>query len=278
MSTTAALVSSGSSSYIPRMLCCLAVLLQLVMVQTSPGVADQENWCLDETLQKIAPGPASSKFDQCHQWQNRSCCTEESKRMNASSLDFNLEHCSRNGSMSDNCKRHFVLDRCFRECSPNVHPWALMETPSSGLVRYRNVPLCAIDCELWFKACAHDLTCTDNWTNNFRWLNMTDGCPTNKSCLTNYCPINSTCETIEKIYKTSRNFCEKVWDNYWQYTDSPQCMRLQFNKSVNPNDAVSVAHARLSAGAAEHASNLLCFTLQLVVIWALSNHVFIVFS
>nr|XP_045593691.1 folate receptor beta-like [Procambarus clarkii] len=145
--------------------------------------------------------------------------------------------------------------------------------------RYWGVPLCAIDCELWFTACANDVTCTDNWTNNFRWLNMTGDCPTKGSCLTNYCPVNSTCQTFKEIYRTARNFCEKVWDNAWKYAEpTTPCMHLQFNQSaINPNDAVALHYTQIIAGSQMHSCNLMWFSIQLAV-WAFINRILTVAS
>ena len=35
--------------------------------------------------------------------------------------------------------------------------------------RYKNVPMCQRTCDSWWEACKSDLTCTDNWTQNFNW-------------------------------------------------------------------------------------------------------------
>ncbi|XP_069182249.1 folate receptor gamma-like [Procambarus clarkii] len=218
---------------------------------------------------------------QCHQWKNRSCCTENTTRLihESSPYNFNYDHCSRVESMSSECKRHFMLDHCFYKCSPNVGPWVVSENRSWRRERYWGVPLCAIDCELWFTACANDVTCTDNWTNNFRWLNMTGDCPTKGSCLTNYCPVNSTCQTFKEIYRTARNFCEKVWDNAWKYAEpTTPCMHLQFNQSaINPNDAVALHYAQIIAGSQMHSCNLMWFSIQLAV-WAFINRILTVAS
>jgi len=36
---------------------------------------------------------------------------------------FNYNHCGPGKEMSDRCRKHFVQDLCFYECSPNVGPW-----------------------------------------------------------------------------------------------------------------------------------------------------------
>nr|XP_045603735.1 folate receptor alpha-like [Procambarus clarkii] len=107
-----------------------------------------------------------------------------------------------------------------------------------------------------------------------RWLNMTGDCPTKGSCLTNYCPVNSTCQTFKEIYRTARNFCEKVWDNAWKYAEpTTPCMHLQFNQSaINPNDAVALHYAQIIAGSQMHSCNLMWFSIQLAV-WAFINRI-----
>ena len=65
--------------------------------------------------------------------------------------------------------------------------------------RFVNVPLCATHCTMWYEACKHDFTCTDNWTRNFRWKNGT-----------NHCPAGAPCFTFQQVYQSADNFCEKV--------------------------------------------------------------------
>lgn len=65
--------------------------------------------------------------------------------------------------------------------------------------RFLGVPLCATDCDDWFKACKDDFTCTDNWTLNFEWINGT-----------NRCRPESECRTFSEIFQNSSNFCERV--------------------------------------------------------------------
>nr|XP_045601829.1 folate receptor beta-like [Procambarus clarkii] len=260
---------------------CLTLVVTMTMAQKLRDVDTLINTCIDSKHHKSAPGPEGSLFTTCHQWKNRSCCTEDTTRLiqESSPYNFNYDHCSRVKSMSSECKRHFMLDHCFYECSPNVGPWVVSENRLWRRERYWGVPLCAIDCELWFTACADDVTCTDNWTNNFRWLNMTGDCPTRGSCLTNYCPVNSTCQTFKKIYRTARNFCEKVWDNAWKYAEpTTPCMHLQFNQSaINPNDAVALHYAQIIAGSQMHSCNLVWFSIQLAV-WAFINRILTVAS
>ncbi|KAK3610140.1 hypothetical protein CHS0354_039921 [Potamilus streckersoni] len=53
------------------------------------------------------------------------------------------------------------------------------------------------------------------------------------------CSITS-CKTFQEIFKDAGTFCNKIWDYTWQVVpDSQPCMRVQFNSSSNPNDAVA---------------------------------------
>lgn len=120
--------------------------------------------------------------------------------------------------------------------------------------RYLDVPLCATDCDDWFKACRNDYTCTDNWTLNFEWR---DG--------VNHCRNESECRTFADVFQNASNFCERVrlfssgfinfltsllichllfcqvWDHSWKYTSNDHpCMRIWFDgEQGNPNEAVA---------------------------------------
>ena len=64
---------------------------------------------------------------QCTPWKRRSCCTHNTtKNAHHSGLyNFNYDHCSQKKNMSEECKRHFLQDLCFYECSPNIGPWTV---------------------------------------------------------------------------------------------------------------------------------------------------------
>lgn len=61
---------------------------------------------------------------QCAPWRENACCTantsEEAHNDNSYLYYFNWNHC---GAMSPKCKKHFIQDTCFYECSPHLGPW-----------------------------------------------------------------------------------------------------------------------------------------------------------
>ncbi|KAL1123815.1 hypothetical protein AAG570_001586 [Ranatra chinensis] len=136
---------------------------------------------------------------QCTPWKNFSCCTHEttSDAHKLKLYNFNFEHCPK--KMSEECRKHFVRDLCFYECSPNIGPWIVKVNMKIRRERFFGVPLCQSDCDAWFSACVDDYTCTDNWARNFVW-NSTG----------NQCPPNSQCMKFKDVFKTAKNFCEKV--------------------------------------------------------------------
>lgn len=64
---------------------------------------------------------------QCTPWKKRSCCTHNTTRNahHPGLYNFNYDHCSQKKNMSEECRRHFLQDLCFYECSPNVGPWTV---------------------------------------------------------------------------------------------------------------------------------------------------------
>ncbi|KAK3860461.1 hypothetical protein Pcinc_033488 [Petrolisthes cinctipes] len=221
-------------------------IIMMVMMVSAQDLDDLLNTCIDSKHHKLKPGPESTLFEQCMPWKERSCCTDEVAEIihTSSPYNFNFDHC--NQKMSDKCRRHFMQDHCFYECSPNVGPWVVKENRSWRKERFYQVPLCWNDCQDWFNDCSTDLTCTDNWSINFNWKNTTVGCHGGaKTCRKNYCPSQSTCLTFKQIYKTAENFCEKVWDGSWKYSTDKMCLQLWFNGSTgNPNDVVTQHYAQ----------------------------------
>ncbi|XP_067007390.1 folate receptor gamma isoform X2 [Anabrus simplex] len=196
------------------------------------------NWCLDGQNHKSSPGPEAELYSQCTPWKERSCCTfNTTKDVHHSYMyNFDWNHCSHiNRTMSEACKRHFQQDLCFYECSPNIGPWVVTVQMKIRNERFVDVPLCQSDCHAWFNACAKDFTCVQNWVRDFNWKGGK-----------NVCPPESECRTFEDIFKTDKNFCEKVWDHSWKFTsDAQPCMRLWFDGSLgNPNDGVAKLYAQ----------------------------------
>lgn len=63
-------------------------------------------------------------LSQCAPWRENACCTAntsaEAHEDNSYLYNFNWNHC---GIMSEKCKKHFIQDTCFYECSPHLGPW-----------------------------------------------------------------------------------------------------------------------------------------------------------
>lgn len=220
----------------------LAAGLAVTHSQLTDNRDEMLNWCLDTKLHKSRPGPEDELHKQCSPWKERACCTAKTSReIHTSSVHgFNYDHCPGH-SLSDECKWFFQRDHCFYECSPNLGPWTTKVSMKMRNERFFELPLCATHCTMWYEACQHDFTCTDNWTRNFRWKNGT-----------NHCPAGAACFTFQQVYQSAPNFCEKVWDHSWKYAeDTEPCMQLWFQPGQgNPNDVVAQLRAQQLVGAA----------------------------
>ncbi|CAG2065434.1 unnamed protein product [Timema podura] len=139
-------------------------------------------------------------YFQCVPWRDRSCCTFNTTHLthHGSPYNFNFNHCGHVKNMSEECRKHFIQDSCFYECSPNVGPWVVKVEMKIRNERFVHVPLCSSDCEAWFEACIDDYTCTDNWVQNFKWAGGT-----------NQCHPGSECRTFRETFETAENFCHK---------------------------------------------------------------------
>nr|VZI13250.1 unnamed protein product [Spirometra erinaceieuropaei] len=144
--------------------------------------------------------------------------------------------------MDKKCRDFFNQDYCFVECSPYLGPWLVHSERSLGLERVYKVPLCQTDCDAWYDACKTSMTCAENWqSGGFNW---TTG--------TNKCKKGFTCMPIGEVYKTAKDFCEKVWDHSWKViadgkhnwsTTQPQCMHLGGDAVDTNNRAVAKLYA-----------------------------------
>ncbi|XP_067143349.1 folate receptor gamma-like [Centruroides vittatus] len=241
------------------------VLLLTVCTQTWAQLSrDRDellNWCLDAKYHKKKPGPESKLYRQCIPWKDRSCCTENtSQEIHRNIYNFDLDHCEQETGhqMSEECRQHFRQDLCFYECEPNIGPWAQKDNKKIRKERFINVPLCSADCDSWWKACKNDYTCVDNWSLKFKFIKGV-----------NHCPNNTKCETFEEVFKTAKNFCEKVWDHSWKYTESGGCMRIWFNGSAgNPNRRVAEVYVdQLLSSSSCNCCSLLLILLLLVLVF-----------
>lgn len=195
---------------------------------------DYLNTCLDGKNHKLRPGPEGTLFQKCAPWNKRSCCQRNvTKSIHTSDVWFNFSwhHCA---PLSSQCRSYFIQDLCFYECTPNGGPWIVQD---SGMKirkeRYFNLPLCSDECNKWWNSCKSDSTCIENWTRGFDW-----------STGTNKCPKNTQCKKFSKIYKSAKDFCEKVWDYSWKVVPQEKpCFRVWFNEDHNPNDIVALQKA-----------------------------------
>ncbi|XP_018604164.1 folate receptor [Scleropages formosus] len=209
----------------------LTVLLTLVVT-----VLTQENllnMCMDAKHHKTKPGPEGKLYQQCSPWKDNACClantTEEAHKDNSYLYNFNWDHC---GAMTDKCKRHFIQDTCFYECSPHLGPWIQKVNSSWRKERILDVPLCREDCETWWEDCKDDHTCKENWHVGWDW--STD---------VNRCPEGTQCKKFSEIFPTAQSMCEKIWSRSYKYTtytkDSGKCMQMWFSEGDNPNKKVA---------------------------------------
>ncbi|MED6253892.1 Folate receptor alpha [Ataeniobius toweri] len=211
------------------MLLFLASLLAL-----SSGILslDKLNMCMNAKHQKVEPGPEGALYHQCAPWSDNACCTantsEEAHNDYSYLYNFNWNHC---GAMSSKCKKHFIQDTCFYECSPHLGPWIQPVDQSWRKERILNVPLCKEDCEQWWEDCKDDVTCKIDWHKGWDW-----------SSGTNKCPADSKCRKWTDVFATPKSMCEQVWSYSYLYTtytkDSGRCMQLWFTGS-NPNKKVA---------------------------------------
>ena len=100
---------------------------------------------------------------------------------------------------------------------------------TSGYIR--NVPVCASYCDAWFEACRNDLTCVEDWLEDFD--STIHGA--------NICPTNSPCVTFEQMYGNAEGLCNKMWGEAFIYsTDTDNCTVMVFNNTMrNPNYQLS---------------------------------------
>ncbi|XP_065136038.1 folate receptor [Paramisgurnus dabryanus] len=193
---------------------------------------DKLNMCMDGKHHLIDPRPEGKLYEQCEPWKDNACCTanttEEAHQDNSYLYNFNWNHC---GMMSDKCKKHFIQDTCFYECSPHLGPWIQTADESWRKERILDVPLCLEDCESWYEDCKDDYTCKENWHKGWDW-----------STGTNRCPSGSQCSPWSEIFPTAQSMCEKIWSNSYKYTtftkDSGRCMQMWFDPP-NPNKKVA---------------------------------------
>lgn len=94
---------------------------------------------------------------------------------------------------------------------------------STGSIK--RVPVCASYCEQWFAACRNDLTCVEDWLEEFDYA--VNG--------NNSCPVNSNCTTFEERYGNAAGLCNRMWGDAFSYSeDENNCTVMTFS-GPNPN-------------------------------------------
>nr|XP_039264761.1 folate receptor gamma-like [Styela clava] len=182
--------------------------------------------------------PTSEKlYGLCQPWEANACCSNETAYHSQKTFSFlynlNLSHC---GEMSQKCLRRFYISHCFYECTPNVGPWIKSVRSSIRNERFFHVPLCKSDCDAWWDDCKDDLTCVDSFATGFVWHNNT-----------NHCPVNNKCQSFKKWFHNSTNFCQTIYpDDFIVIQNSTvPCMKLEFNRTRNPNAKVAKKYAEM---------------------------------
>ncbi|XP_015196708.1 folate receptor isoform X1 [Lepisosteus oculatus] len=220
--------------YLRREMLGVTLLLALVSVAVSEDIL---NKCMDGKHHKKTPGAEGKLFQQCKPWKSNACCTanttEEAHEDNSYLYNFNWNHC---GIMSSSCKRHFIQDTCFYECSPHLGPWIQKVNQSWRNERIIDVPICKEDCNGWWEDCKNDLTCKENWHKGWDW-----------STGTNICPAGTKCRKFTDVFPTPQSMCEKIWSRSYAYSmferSSGRCMQMWFDEGTNPNEDVARYYA-----------------------------------
>uniref|UniRef100_A0AAY4EMM0 Folate receptor-like domain-containing protein n=2 Tax=Denticeps clupeoides TaxID=299321 RepID=A0AAY4EMM0_9TELE len=204
----------------------------LLLLVSSSACLDKLNMCMNGKHQKETPGKEGELYNQCTPWRDNACCTANTSQGahddNSYLYNFNWNHC---GTMSDACKKHFIQDTCFYECSPHLGPWIQEAFEDWRKERIIDVPLCKEDCERWYDDCKNDFTCKQNWHKGWNW-----------SSGINKCPDGAQCQKWTAIFPTAQSMCELIWSHSYKYTtlsnSSGRCMQLWFTPP-NPNRKVA---------------------------------------
>ncbi|EDM18255.1 folate receptor 1 (adult), isoform CRA_b [Rattus norvegicus] len=223
------------------------------------------NVCMDAKHHKEKPGPEDKLHDQCSPWKTNACCSTNTSQEAHKDISylyrFNWNHC---GTMTPECKRHFIQDTCLYECSPNLGPWIQQVDQSWRKERILDVPLCKEDCVLWWEDCKSSFTCKSNWHKGWNW---TSG--------HNECPVGASCHPFTFYFPTPAVLCEKIWSHSYKLSNysrgSGRCIQMWFDPAQgNPNEEVARFYAEVMSGAGLREAWLLVCSLSLVLFWVLS--------
>ncbi|XP_012501197.1 PREDICTED: folate receptor alpha [Propithecus coquereli] len=222
------------------------------------------NVCMDAKHHKEKPGPEDNLHEQCTPWKKNACCTadtsEEAHKDISNLYRFNWDHC---GKMAPACKRHFIQDTCFYECSPNLGPWIKQVDQSWRKERILNVPLCKEDCESWWEDCRSSYTCKGNWHKGWNW---TSGY--------NQCPVKAACHPFPFYFPTPADLCNEIWSHSYKVSNysrgSGRCIQMWFDPAQgNPNEEVARLYAEVQSGAGLRGAWAPLLSLALMLLWLL---------
>ena len=119
-----------------------------------------------------------------------------------------------------------------------------------------NVPVCAEYCDAWFEACRNDMTCVEDWLNDY-----------NYEYGNNTCPNGSMCVTFEEMYRNGEGLCNRMWGDAFFYETSDNCTVMSFN----PNEENPNFELQLPVSAAEIQCATRCLIWLLVVMLATAH-------
>uniref|UniRef100_A0A0A9XTZ4 Folate receptor alpha n=1 Tax=Lygus hesperus TaxID=30085 RepID=A0A0A9XTZ4_LYGHE len=201
----------------------LAVVATTACLAAPDSGSKSENYkCMDTPRHKATPSPETQLHKACSAYEGLSCCTNNTAiRIHGDDLYKFQNVVCKNKELSPECKKYFLKDACFYECSPDLSPYFSNENGSLGL---KNVPLCQSNCDSWFAACQNDFTCIKDWKKV-----MDD---------TFTCSANDKCQTIKDKFQNAKNFCEKVWDSSYEVVpdDDEKCLRFDVPLKRNSSD------------------------------------------
>ncbi|PFX29839.1 riboflavin-binding protein-like isoform X2 [Stylophora pistillata] len=181
--------------------------------------------CIDGPYHKQRPTAEGANYVECHPWKEKTCCTADfTAQLNKSNVEvlynFSWHHC---GNLSKECERYIKNEECFYSCEPSLIKW---HTSKGGV---KGVPICADYCDKWFDACKNDMTCAEDWLEDFNFTSSQYSCRS-----------NSQCRKFSELYKDGKGLCNKMWGQSFTYEKSDNCMVMWF-AGKNPNEKVKLS-------------------------------------
>lgn len=207
--------------------------------------------CIDGPYHKQRPTAEGANYVECRPWKEKTCCTADfTAQLNKSNVEvlynFSWHHC---GNLSKECERYIKNEECFYSCEPSLIKW---HTSKGGV---KGVPICADYCDKWFDACKNDMTCAEDWLEDF-----------NVTSSQYSCRSNSQCRKFSELYKDGKGLCNKMWGQSFTYEKSDNCMVMWFD-GKNPNEKVKLdtTSAAVTSYQAEFIITALALTMQSIL-------------